>query len=557
MELPKIIFKAVSSLEKVFPDCEPVTTSLLGKESILKGESYSFQIAFTIEDQDGHRRIELFPRVSKTLADSVTIKNVTLVPCEMTKFSTSDDDFIRSAKPGLYPDVLSNIGGEFGSASALNTMWRSVWVEFKTTDKTKAGEYNIDVEFLDEEGNFYGKAGTTVKLIDKVLPPQELIFTQWFHGDCIASYYNIEMLSDRHFELMGKFIKTASENGINMLLVPLFTPPLDTKVGGERPTIQLVDVCVNSGEYSFCFDKLHRFIKLCKDNGIKYFEMSHLFTQWGAKAAPKIMACVDGEYKRIFGWETEAAGEQYKAFLSAFLPQLVELLNDERIAEYTYFHVSDEPFVEHEDSYKAAADIIAPYLKGFKMIDALSDYSFFEKGLVPNPIPATNHIKPFLEHNVKNLWTYYCCCQGNGVSNRFLAMSSARNRAIAPQLFKYDIKGFLQWGYNFYYSQYSARKVDPFAVTDAGLGFPGGDSFSVYPGDDGPLESLRIKVFMSALCDMRAMQLCSELIGKQATLNIIEEGIEPIEFDKTPYTEEFVLSTRIKINNAIEKALGL
>ena len=40
-----------------------------------------------------------------------------------------------------------------------------------------------------------------------------------------------------------------------MLLTPVFTPPLDTAIGGERRTVQLVDVHVTENGYTFGFDK--------------------------------------------------------------------------------------------------------------------------------------------------------------------------------------------------------------------------------------------------------------------------------------------------------------
>ncbi|MEG0691565.1 MAG: DUF4091 domain-containing protein, partial [Oscillospiraceae bacterium] len=90
-----------------------------------------------------------------------------------------------------------------------------------------------------------------------------------------------------------------------------------------------------------------------------------------------------------------------------------------------------------------------------------------------------------------------------------------------------------------------------------GLAFPSGDAFSVYPGENGPLESIRIKVFAAALCDLRAMKMLKKLIGKEAVLELIEQGIDPIEFDHAPSNEDYILSLRIRINQALEKALGL
>ena len=76
---------------------------------------------------------------------------------------------------------------------------------------------------------------------------------------------------------------------MNMLYVPLFTPPLDTEVGGERTTVQLVGATRQNGKYSFDFSELKRFMDFAAAHKIKYYEMSHLTTQWGAKACPKIM----------------------------------------------------------------------------------------------------------------------------------------------------------------------------------------------------------------------------------------------------------------------------
>lgn len=103
-----------------------------------------------------------------------------------------------------------------------------------------------------------------------------------------------------------------------MLLTPLFTPPLDTQAGKERMTVQLVDVQKDGDRYAFGFEKLEQFMRLAEECGVKYFEMSHLFTQWGTKYAPKIVAEVNGARRRIFGWKTEALSQEYKASLRRF-----------------------------------------------------------------------------------------------------------------------------------------------------------------------------------------------------------------------------------------------
>ena len=185
-------------------------------------------------------------------------------------------------------------------------------------------------------------------------------------------------------------------------------------------------------------------------------------------------------------------------------------------------------------------------------MDALSSYKFYETGAVKNPIPASNHIKTFLENGVPDLWTYTCCGQYREVANRFFNMPSARNRIIGMQMYKFKIAGFLQWGYNFWYSQLSKRPIDPFRVTDADYGFQSGDAFVVYPGAEGPLESLRLEVFYESLQDIRALELLESKIGREAVLDLLEEGLkQPITFSQYPRQAEWLLAKREQINRKI------
>ena len=200
-------------------------------------------------------------------------------------------------------------------------------------------------------------------------------------------------------------------------------------------------------------------------------------------------------------------------------------------------------------AYKSASEIMGKHLADFPIMDALSNYEFYETGLVKNPIPASDHIEPFLEHEVPNLWTYYCSAQERHVSQRFFSMPSARNRILGLQLYKFNIVGFLHWGFNFYYSQYSKYPIDPFRVTDGGYWVPAGDTFLVYPGADGPLPSIRLKVLYEGLQDLQALQLLEQYIGRDQVLTLLEEDLStPLTFREYPTDAEWLLAKRQQIN---------
>ena len=112
------------------------------------------------------------------------------------------------------------------------------------------------------------------------------------------------------------------------------------------------------------------------------------------------MGIVDGVEKQLFGWDTDAGGQEYGDFLRQFLRALKEELGGLGIEERTYFHISDEPNLESMETYKIASDIMRPLIGDSKTFDALSNYDFYEKGLIACPVTSVEHIHEFLEHEV-------------------------------------------------------------------------------------------------------------------------------------------------------------
>lgn len=544
----------LSSLAKVFPDEAPPYRQVQSG-SALVGEVYSFQVAYRAPELTRAAKIRVEARC-RTLEGRIDVKEIGLAPSALPCYGDPDGDILRGT-PGLYPDPLHALYTA-GTLKVPPRQWRSLWVEVRTGKDAPSGEHPIEIAFVSDSGEALGGETFVLDLIPATMPEQELIHTEWLHADCIATAYGVDVFSERHWALLEAYVETAAAHGVNMLLTPLFTPPLDTAVGGERPTVQLIDVYLENERYRFGFDRLTRWIEMALRKGIRYFEFSHLFTQWGAKHAPKIEVLADGVPIKLFGWHTDAAGEPYGRFLDAFLPSLVGYIRALGLEDRVYFHVSDEPHEEHVESYRSAAAIMRRHLSEFPIIDALSDFEFYERGLVWQPIPASDQIGPFLAAGVPELWTYYCCVQYKGVANRFFDMPSSRSRILGMQLYKFGIKGFLHWGFNFWYAQYSERPIRPFEVTDAGGAFPSGDAFLVYPGGEaeGPIESIRLKVVREALQDVRALRLLESLVGRDASMAMLEDDLEaPLSFADYPRGEEWLLRKRERINRAIRDAI--
>ncbi len=539
--------KLLSSLEKVFfafPEAAPETQC----GSMLKNERHCFQLAIWL-DVDENSLFSARIEIESALKPFITAYSVGYVPTMHPVNPLWKDEDYLSYSPGLFPDPLERItdGCFHISCGQTLVLWFAV-----ETDGTVIGTHPITLKVYDRDGGYVDQKTYTLKIIDALLPPQKLLNTGWFHGDSIAILHDAPIGTEKYREILVKYLEVYGKFGHNTILTPVFTPPLDTEIGGERPTNQLVDVAVCAGEYSFGFEKLDAWIDLCQKYGITHFEIAHLFTQWGAYHAPKIMATVDGEYKRIFGWETDALSPEYKAFLDAFLPQLRTFLEKKGVYGHCFFHVSDEPSEKHTEQYRSCREIVAAHIDPHLMMDALSDYVFYEKGLVSQPVASNDHIDPFLTHQVDHLWTYYCCAQGTDVANRFMAMPSYRNRILGWQLYKYNIEGFLQWGFNFWFGAKSKRVLDPYKLYEGNDIFPAGDPYLVYPLNEWGevVPSLRLFVFAEGLQDLRALELLETLTGRENVLALLAD-IEG--FRQYPRRAEYILSLRQRVNEMIEK----
>lgn len=559
-----------SSLTKVFADELTEEADPLALHSVLPGQSFSFQLALKCQDSwattyNVYSQIEATNHLPfEETKIHANIREVVHVPVSFPG-NAFDDNYLRETA-GLYPDLLKPLENE--RVKLAYRQWETLWVDLEVPANTRPGRYTVSVwlsavgAVVDSEGHQTENADCRLTFeldviaLDVDVSKPDIKHTEWFHTDSLADYYKVEVFSEEHWQIVRNFVAAAVKRHINMLLTPVFTPPLDTVIGGERTTVQLIGVKRTAPDtYEFDFSLLDRWVDMALEEGVEYFEISHLFTQWGAKAAPKVMADTEDGYKRIFGWDTPVSEPAYGRFLSSLLPQLKTYLDDKGLAGKAFFHISDEPSIHSLEDYRLAKSLVDPYIGDYKIMDALSDLEFYKTGAVDNPIVANDHIAPFLDAEVPGLWAYYCVSQWDQVPNRFMAMPSARNRINAWLLYQDRIEGFLHWGYNFYNTQYSLKQINPFIETGAGKAFAAGDAYLVYPGEEGEAwESIRMVVLGDSMNDFAALQALDKIKGEGSGHAFLEAHLnERMTWKSYPRDSHFLLTTRQALNEALAK----
>lgn len=575
VKIMKLNTRLLSSLAKVFPDgCNEES---IAYATLLRNEAFSFQLAF--RSDDGVSDTEpVYLKVETDLNISLISQyKVGYVPVTRADYVNSDEHFERKT-PGLYPDML--IARKTNAAArdvanngifdeprwieqeqecllcSVRDSYQTLWFTVNENGiPIEAGKYFIKILFFSSKENAcVGEEVLELEVLDSELPEQSLYYTSWFHCDCLADIYGVEIFSDRFFEIMRSFVTEAAKHGMNMILLPAFTPALDTSVGAERKTAQLVRVTRENGGYTFDFSLMKKYVEICRACGIENFEHSHLFTQWGAKHAPKIMAAVNGEYRQIFGWETDAESEEYVLFLKSYLKEFKAFLKEMSLEKKIMFHISDEPNEEFVHYYENAVKTVGEELAGYMCGDAISHFEYYKNGSIKKPIVLVDSedMDKFVRE-CDDYWVYYTGAQlANGCSNRIISTTSARNRVIGLQMYVGGAKGFLHWGYNYYYDFLSNGLFNPVS-NPCGYNQLAGTSYVVYPGMRGTaISSLRMKVFYEGINDYRALQKLEALIGRSAVLEFVKQTIGEVNYKFCPANSQ-LFEFRQKLNDKISK----
>ncbi len=541
-----MIIKQLTTLVKMLQNDELNYAEFNGFTA-LKNERFAYQIALH-NDSDAKKEVSFS---LDTKLKAVDIRKEIFCYVNNPGCTEAADEY-AVIEPCYVPDALFPF--DEGNVLTLEAGETGILLVTAHMDEknAEAGIYDINVDFAFDGVNIT----KTFKLdvIDAALPEKFFMYTNWFHCDSISLMHNEPVFTEKFWVLLEKYMKAANRVGMNMILTPIFTPALDTEIGSERLTVQLVDIEKLGDKYVFEFSKFRRWVALAKKCGMKYFEMAHLFTQWGAKCTPKIVVKIDGKEEKLFGWHVDALDDSYRDFLHQFLPQLVSVLKELRIAKNSFFHISDEPSGdENLVQYLKCKKMVKKDLRGFRIMDALSHTDYYEKGVVTYPVPSTGSTEEFLKYDLEHRWTYYCCGPARNGSNRFLAQHGWVTRTFGSQLFKFDIEGFLHWGFNFYFTCLSKQLVSPYEKNEFN-NFPQGDGCIVYPYKDDAVDSLRGQLFFEALQDQRALDLLATKLGRDEVIKMIEDiAGQEIHFMDYPHNGEFILKWRAAVNEKIRE----
>ena len=523
-----------SSLVRHFPQTPAKSVRQIALEGALN-EQFSFQVAVRMGNE--------MPRQVRVVADgpagwSVRTRRAGYVPVRHHNTPVEEDPLDVDGLgqiPGYVPDPLFDEDSVLLPGCETHAFWMTV----KPGRRAEPGTYEIDVRVIPDRGA-EKKHTVRIRLHDLRLRRRTgFPITHWFYADALIDWYRTDLFDKRFWEILPSYVQNVVDHGGDMLYVPVFTPPLD---GVKSPSQLLRVTRTGKDEYRFDWRDVKRYIALAQKCGIRYFEWCHPITQWGAKHAIRVYENQGWGEKLLWPPNTVAVGKTYRNFLAQYLPKLYRFLTAEKVLNRSFFHISDEPHgEEHLANYKKDRAMLKELAPWMKVMDALTEIEFARQKLTDMPIPSIRTALDFAAEGIPS-WCYYCCGPRGKYLNRLMDTPLPKIAMHGFLFYRWPFKGFLHWGYNYWYQSQTRHLIDPFSIQD-GLRWPGwayGDTFEVYPGPDGPIDSIRWEVFGESLQDYALLQT----LGVDRDSGIFDPVVS---FQDFPKAEQWRRGARTKV----------
>jgi hypothetical protein len=312
--------------------------------------------------------------------------------------------------------------------------------------------------------------------------------------------------------MMRKYARNMAEHRQNMALL--------------SPLTLIQYSPAENGKLNFNFERLDKAVQLFIDEGvIGRIEGNHIGgrikNKWENQFQVTYYTFENG---KLVKKHADPCSPEANEFYSQFLPALVNHLKQKNWLDKYVQHIADEPTNDNYKTYGSIVDLVRKYAPEFKIIEAC------QTSKLTSPIdiwvPQLDFLKNDFDYYKQRqklgdeLWFYTCMYPQGEFANRFIELPLWKTRILHWINFKYGITGYLHWGYNSWNS-------NPFKnIGYEGSKMPDGDPWVVYPGVDGPLDSIRFEAMRDGVADYEllcilkdidepsAMKLASKLVLK-------------------------------------------
>ncbi|MCG8502703.1 MAG: DUF4091 domain-containing protein [Firmicutes bacterium] len=425
-----------------------------------------------------------------------------------------------------------------------------VWIEIAIDKDVQPGIYRPEItvfgHHMFEDEKVVCKKSFEMNVRDVVLKDAKdygFYLDLWQHNCNIARKYDVLLWSEKHFEIMEKYIKALADLGQKAISVVVSEIPWSGQnccYNRLKPSnlfeYSMVKVIKDEqGNWHYDFSALNRYIELCMaygiDTEIEVFGLLNIWLMEDAGYGKVIQGFDDGirvryfdEKERIYRYIDDI--QDLQSYISGLEQNFIDKGWIEKVRI-----LADEP--EDVEAFKARLNRLRQMAPHFKIKLAIDHIEFMEE-----QIPGVTDFVPIfhclcqkydkaevLKKTIEGKFIYYVCCIPE-IPNTFISSPLIEGRIIPWFAYYFGLDGFLRWNFTVWPDDPLASIVYQYPHWRAG------DTNFVYPGKDGtPLLTLR---YMNLKRGIRDFEIFQSFIQNEGNEGELKEWLKEVFYWKEP-----------------------
>jgi len=387
-----------------------------------------------------------------------------------------------------------------------------VWITIHIPKELPADLYRGDLTL--RAGAEIQKIPIELEVLNGTLPdPQDYSFylNIWQHPNGVARAHKVELWSERHWDLLSKYAENMAQHGQKSILTSIIHDPWNSQCGYEFPS--MVEwrfpgqwTLAETSRFEWDFEIFDRYVDLMMQAGIRSkIEMYAMVKGPGPTPDTSIryLDTQEGVYRTQ---KLKAGDAMWFGAWKAFFPALKKHLQEKGWWQIAYLGFDEKP----EQVMEAMFDLINEAGPDYRLVLSGGHAAERENVELVLYFAALENRKRWAEEiapMVKAVQTrgqmvsFYTACEPR-YPNTFIYSSLRESRMIAWIARKYGLDGYLRFIFN-------AFPEDVW--TQPAFKWHSGDMFLVYPGTDGPLDSMRWELLRQGIQDYEAWRIAYEM----------------------------------------------
>lgn len=442
-------------------------------------------------------------------SDVVETRYVGYVPVEVSHpargdFPRVDEIAGRGVSGDRAPDVVGDPLLEADSVDVPAHRAQGIWFTFAIPADATAGSYEGTIS-IDVDGRDPTTYDVELTVRDVVLPESadaKFHLDLWLHPDSIAAEHGVEPWGDRHWSLLEAYFDDLAAAGQGPVAAVVLHEPWHREWlgGATRPQTatgfsSLVEWHFD-GTWSFDFERFDRFVETALDHGLGPTISAYSMLTF---RSPQRLSYYDGDGSfRVE--ELQAGDDRWREAWAAFLESFGEHLDERGWRERTYLAFDERPREEMEAALSVIEDTEPGFLDRIRVAGSHDVASFtHDLSVHYHEFPVDDEMVDERRDAGKLTTLYFA----HPVTHpRTFSYSPAVETRIQPWIAaENDLDGLLRWSYNSWPHDVFENPV---------FRYPQGSEYFVYPGEDGPMSSIRWELLREGIGEYELVRMARE-----------------------------------------------